>query len=41
MNNETNYWKTAEQMNDSLAMMGFFSAVINYAITGWIIPGFV
>ena len=38
---ENNYWKTAEQMNGRLAMMGFFAAVINYGITGWIIPGFV
>ena len=36
MNKETNYWKTAEQMNGRLAMMGFFAAVINYGITGWI-----
>ena len=41
MNKETNYWKTAEQMNGRLAMMGFFAAVINYGITGWIIPGIV
>ena len=41
MNKETNYWKTAEQMNGRLAMMGFFAAVINYGITGWIMPGIV
>ena len=41
MNKETNYWKTAEQMNGRLAMMGFFAAVINYGLTGWIIPGIV
>ena len=41
MNKETNYWKTAEQMNGRLAMMGFFATVINYGITGWIIPGIV
>ena len=41
MNNETSYWKTAEQMNGRLAMMGFFAAVINYGFTGWIIPGIV
>ena len=29
MNKEVNYWKTAEQMNGRLAMMGFFAAVIN------------
>ena len=41
MKKETNYWKTAEQMNGRLAMMGFFAAVINYGLTGWIIPGIV
>ena len=41
MNKEANYWKTAEQMNGRLAMMGFFAAVINYGLTGWIIPGIV
>ena len=41
MDKTTNYWKTAEQMNGRLAMMGFFAAVINYGITGWIIPGIV
>ena len=41
MNNETNYWKTAEQMTGRLAMMGFFAAVINYGFTGWIVPGIV
>ena len=41
MNKETSYWKTAEQMNGRLAMMGFFAAVINYGLTGWIIPGIV
>ena len=35
-----NYWKTAEQMNGRLAMMGLFAAVVNYGFTGWIIPGF-
>ena len=39
MNKATNYWKTAEQMNGRLAMMGFFAAVINYGFTGWVIPG--
>ncbi len=38
MNKEANYWKTAEQMNGRLAMMGSFAAVINYGITGWAIP---
>ena len=41
MNKEANYWKTAEQMNGRLAMMGFFAAVINYGFTGWIVPGIV
>ncbi len=41
MNQETNYWKTAEQMNGRLAMMGFFAAVINYGFTDWIVPGIV
>ena len=41
MNKETNYWKTAEQMNGRLAMMGFFAAVINYGFTDWIVPGIV
>jgi len=30
-----------KQMNGRLAMMGFFAAVINYGIIGWIIPGIV
>ena len=38
---ENNYWKTAEQMNGRLAMMGLFAAVINYGFTGWIVPGIV
>ena len=38
MKRETNFLKTAEQMNGRLAMIGFFAAVINYGITGWIIP---
>ena len=38
---ENNYWKTAEIMNGRLAMMGIIAAVINYGITGWIIPGIV
>jgi len=40
MNKETNYWETEEQMNGSLAMMGF-AEVINYGFTGWIVPGIV
>ena len=38
---ENNYWKTAEQMNGRLAMMGLFAAVINYGFTGWIVPGII
>ena len=30
MNKETNYWKTAEQMNGRLAMLGLLAAVVNY-----------
>tara|TARA_Y100001968_G_C18701956_1_gene411670 strand:- start:54 stop:179 length:126 start_codon:yes stop_codon:yes gene_type:complete len=41
MKNETNYWENAEKMNGRLAMMGFFFSVINYGISGWIIPGIV
>ena len=41
MNKENKYWITAEQMNGRLAMMGFLAAVINYGLTGWIIPGIV
>ena len=38
---ENNYWKTAEQINGRLAMMGLFAAVINYGFTGWIVPGII
>ena len=34
-----NYWKNAEQINGRLAMIGFFAAVVNYGLTGWIAPG--
>ena len=34
-----NFWKEAEQINGRLAMMGFFALVVNYGLTGWIIPG--
>ena len=34
-----NYWKNAEQINGRLAMIGFFAAVGNYGLTGWIAPG--
>ena len=33
------YWKNAELLNGRLAMIGFFAAVHNYVIFGWIIPG--
>ena len=33
-----NYWKEAEQINGRLAMAGFFALVVNYGLTGWIIP---
>ena len=33
-----NYWKNAEQINGRLAMIGFFAAVVNYGLTGWIAP---
>ena len=36
---ENNYWKTAEIMNGRLAMIGLLAAVVNYGLTGWIIPG--
>jgi len=38
---DNNYWKTAELMNGRLAMMGLLVAVVNYVLTGWIIPGFI
>jgi len=38
---ENNFWKTAEKMNGRLAMMGILAAVVNYGLTGWIIPGFI
>ncbi len=38
---ENNYWKTAEIMNGRLAMIGHIAAVVNYVLTGWIIPGFI
>ncbi len=33
------YWENAERTNGRLAMIGFFAAIHNYAIFGWIIPG--
>ncbi len=38
---DKNYWQTAELMNGRLAMIGLLAAVVNYGITGWIIPGFI
>ena len=37
MNNE--YFQSAEIMNGRLAMIGLFAAVVNYGLTGWIMPG--
>ena len=37
---DQDYWKNAELLNGRLAMIGLFAAVHNYAIFGWIIPGF-
>ena len=34
-----NYWENAEQLNCRLAMIGFFAAVHNYILTGYVIPG--
>ena len=33
------YWKHAEQLNGRMAMIGFFAAVHNYILTGYVIPG--
>ena len=33
------YLKNAEQLNGRLAMIGFFAAVHNYILTGYVIPG--
>ena len=33
------YWENADLLNGRLAMIGFFAAVHNYIIFGWIIPG--
>ena len=33
------YWKNAELINGRLAMIGFFAAVHNYILTGYVIPG--
>ena len=34
-----NYWENAELTNGRLAMIGFFAAVHNYILTGYVIPG--
>ena len=34
------YWKNAELTNGRLAMIGFFAAIHNYILFGWIIPPF-
>ena len=36
-----NHWKTAEVLNGRLAMIGLLVSVVNYKLTGWIIPGFI
>ena len=36
---DVDYWKNAEQLNGRLAMIGFFAAVHNYILTGYVIPG--
>ena len=33
------YWPHAEQLNGRLAMIGFVAAIVNYGLTGWVIPG--
>ena len=33
------HWVFAEKLNGRLAMVGFFAAVVNYGLTGWIAPG--
>ena len=36
---DVNYWENAEQLNGRLAMIGFVAAIVNYGVTGWVIPG--
>ena len=36
---DVDYWTNAEMTNGRLAMIGFFAAVHNYILTGYIIPG--
>tara|TARA_B100000131_G_scaffold131196_1_gene127896 strand:- start:1117 stop:1332 length:216 start_codon:yes stop_codon:yes gene_type:complete len=38
---EGNYWQRAELTNGRLAMVGFFAAIFNYTVFGWVIPGIV
>ena len=33
------YGPHAEQLNGRLAMIGFVAAIVNYGLTGWVIPG--
>ena len=37
--NYPGYWENAEMVNGRLAMIGFFAAIHNYIITGYVIPG--
>ena len=37
--NYIGYWPHAEQLNGRLAMIGFVAAIVNYGLTGWVIPG--
>ena len=37
--NYPGYWIHAEQLNGRLAMIGFFAAIHNYILTGYVIPG--
>ena len=39
--NEGNYWQRAELSNGRVAMIGFFAAIFNYTVFGWVIPGIV
>ncbi len=36
---DVDYWKNAEQLNGRLAMIGFFAAIHNYILTGYVMPG--
>ena len=36
--NYKGYWEEAELLNGRLAMIGFFAAIHNYILFGWIIP---